>query len=122
MEWYCTVQGGDFGTKVKGVARAVGGGELDIAFFPNHSFLQGQARIITDQRERRLDWLVLNEVGLPLKTFRSTKELVQVFADVINGIFLHHLPFHGTDNEIRPWKLSCQRCPASRSFCKQYLD
>lgn len=69
-EWYWRVQNGTFETKVPFVVRAMGGGEI-----PTKRSTKGN----------QLVWVVLDQVGVPLSEFRSTRELTAAIRDGIRG-------------------------------------
>lgn len=69
-EWYRHVQNGSFETKVPFVVRAMGGGEI-----PTKRSTKG----------KQLVWVVLEQVGVPLREFRSTRELTAAIRDGIRG-------------------------------------
>lgn len=69
-EWYRRVQGGSFEMSVPFVVRAMGGGDI-----PTNR----------DSRSKRLVWVILEQVGVPLSEFRSTRELTAVIRDGIRG-------------------------------------
>jgi hypothetical protein len=69
-EWYRSIQKGCFETKVPFVVRAMGGGEI-----------YTRKNINSEQ----LVWVVLEQVGVPLEEFRSTRELTAVVRDAIRG-------------------------------------
>ena len=68
-EWYRSIQKGSFETKVPFVVRAMGGGEID-----------------TRKTSKLLVWTVLEQVGVPLEEFRSTRELTAAIRDAIRGM------------------------------------
>ena len=69
-EWYRDVQNGSFETKVPFVVRAMGGGEIPTKRRP---------------KGKQLVWVVLEQVGVPLSEFRSTRELTAAIRDGIRG-------------------------------------
>lgn len=86
IERYRRIQGDHLDGKVKGVARALGGGTVTVANVPNcHSPPPNQHSTPLDKRARRLDWLVMEGCGVPLHHFPSLKVLIQAFRDAING-------------------------------------
>jgi hypothetical protein len=75
-EWYRRVQNGSFEMKVPFVVRAMGGGNIASR---------------RDPKSKQLVWVVLEQVGVPLSEFRSTRELTAAIRDGIRGrcAFLH---------------------------------
>jgi len=69
-EWYRSIQKGSFETKVPFVVRAMGGGDI---------------KTRKNSTSKVLVWIILEQVGVPLEEFRSTRELTAAIRDGIRG-------------------------------------
>jgi len=106
-EWYRRVQGGSFETSVPFVVRAMGGGDIPTS---------------RDSRSKRLVWVVLEQVGVPLSEFRSTRELTAVIRDGIRGKQLPSTLCERTYQLDRAQELSQAWRSTSRYLAFKYDD
>lgn len=88
-KWYQKVQGVDYSGQVPHVARAISAGWLG----SSTSCEKKSTDIEPKSFSRRLDWLVLDRIGVPLRCFTSTKEMSKVVRNAIKGMSFHSFGF-----------------------------
>jgi hypothetical protein len=87
---YMKLQGPDLAGRVSYVARALGGGVVylpDTVPPPNGMSEEGREVLCADQRNRLrgLDYIILQDVGKPLFLHKSSRQLMTVAYQTING-------------------------------------
>jgi hypothetical protein len=87
---YLKLQGPDLAGRVSYVARALGGGVIyqpDIVPSPNGMSKEEAEVLCADQRNRLrgLDYVILQDVGKPLFLYKSSRQLMTVAYQTING-------------------------------------
>jgi hypothetical protein len=82
LTWYVRLQGEDLTGWIRYVARALGGGTLTStveATAPRGATAEVEERITDENNRRRvLDFIILQEVGRPLQSYKSSRELTLV--------------------------------------------